>query len=291
MVLLHGCAASGPKLYRPGELAPEQLARLQAAEKLYRQGDPQFPAERDALAGDPVAACWLCRMLVRDLLHALDGGVLAVDPLVSAAAHKPSRPEQIADHIEALGGAAVPCLVQDLVRHPQSHQRTLGATLLGRIGGVAVPELLPLVQDREPDVRRGAALALGALLKQAPAAGPPLQQLATDAVWEVRGDAVRGLGNGGPAEAAVLRRVLVQDSDAFVRNEAAKALGNHRDRDSAAALIQHLERCKRELNHRGEEAAQDALRKIAGAKGPRTVEAWRRWLDGYNPAPAAAGPR
>jgi hypothetical protein len=86
----------------------------------------------------------------------------------------------------------------------------------------------------------------------------------------------------------MLRQALAQDPDPFVRRAAAGALAGHRERESAVALIDYLERCKRERDPSGESAAQDALQQLAGRFGPRSAEAWRHWARTFDPAPGEA---
>src|SRR5262245_12605404 len=72
-VLFLGACAAKPAPNRVAEPAPDQIARLRAAEQLYRKDDPAFAAERDDLARDPVTAFWLTRLFVRDLMLAREG--------------------------------------------------------------------------------------------------------------------------------------------------------------------------------------------------------------------------
>jgi hypothetical protein len=280
---LWACAGAGGRLYDPGQPTPAQRQALVEAERSYRQNDPAFAAQRDALARDPVTACWLTRMLVRDVLLVRERRDVGQDQVLAAAAGIRNPVEVRAlEHLEAIGAAAAPTLVEDLLEHPLGDRRELGVELLGRIGLPALPALEGPLQDSEPRLRR-AAVRAAAAMPFSPQTRQCLMRAAADADFGVRGEALRGLGGGGASEADLLRRSLLGDRDAFVRRAAAEALAGFRDRPTAVALIDYLERCKRELEPLGERTAQQSLQALSGGRGPRTVEAWRDWLGQWHP--------
>lgn len=286
LLALWGCAGAPPepRLYDPGQLAPEQARALKQAEQAYRAQDAAFDGQRDALAGDPVTACWLTRFLVRDILWARERRDVGQGEVLRAAAGRADPVETRArEQLLALGGAAASTLVKDLLESSLGDRRELGVELLGGIGPAALPDVDPVLADGDPRVRRSAVRVLAAM-PFGPEVGQRLRRAAADPDFGVRGEALRGLGGGGEAEAALLRSALAGDADPFVRRAAAQALGGFRDQAAAVALIDYLERCKRERESQGEQTAQAALQAISGSRGPRTVEAWRAWSRSWDPA-------
>lgn len=267
-----------PQLYDPGEITAEQKARLHRAEQAYRAEAPEFVELRDELAADPVTAFWLTRLFVRDVLWVLENRPVSEQEFLQAAAGARHPVEARArEQIAELGAAAMPCLVEDLLKNRLTDRRELGVDLVGEVGAPAIPAVLDLVRDRETRHRRAGIRALGAL-PPAPETMVVLEKALDDPEFTVRADAARALGRGGSAQAARLRDVLVRDADPFVRRVAAETLAHFPTRATAAALIDYLERCQQDRDAEGAETAQASLQRIAQS-GPRTVEAWRKWLD------------
>jgi HEAT repeat protein len=273
-VLLAACAGTEVPPFRPAALTPEQAQLCRDAEQAYRNGAPEYEALRQRVAADPTASAWLTRMFVRDVFAAREGRPIGEgenDPTVRADAQADPR---AVTEIVALGAAAVPVLVGDLLANGQPQPRELGVELLARVGAPAVSAVLPLAASGDARQRRSAGRALGAI----GAAGdvlPALRRLATDEDFTVRADALAEIHDGGEPARALLCERLRDDDDAFVRRIAAKSLAHFRDRAAATALVDYLERCKRDGDHRGEMAAQASLQAIARTRGPRTPAVWR----------------
>jgi HEAT repeat protein len=275
--------ASQPGLHQPGRPDAAQIERCRTAERLYRSGSPDYEALRDELARDPVTACWLTRLFVHDLFAVRENRPARGEgvEMMRAAARlaDPTEARAIAE-IEHLGAAAVPTLVDDLLQNRQPFARELGVELLAYVGRPAVPAVQRVAAEGESPARRAAARTLAAIRVDDEVLAT-LRHLATDSDFTVRADVMRSLERAAPVGGEILRRALVEDADPFVRTAAAKALAGYRDRASAAALVDHLARCKREGDDKGIDAVQDSLIAIAGSRGPRTLEAWRQWLATY----------
>jgi HEAT repeat protein len=230
-------------------------------------------------------------MFVRDLFAAREGRQLGEDTELLAAAGglQVVAATRALGELRALGAVAVPTVVGDLLRHEQPQPRELGIEILAAIGTPSVPALREVAHSGEPKHRRAAARALGGIGSD-PDIMATLRELAGDDDYTVRADALRGLRNGGePARALLLER-LRADADPFVRRVAAQALAGHPATATALALVDYLERCKRDRDWPGEQAAQESLQHLAGTRSPRTPEAWRAFapeLDRRAPAPAA----
>jgi HEAT repeat protein len=283
--LLAACASTEAK-WSPGQLDQARIEKCRLAERAYREETPDYPGLRDDLAKDPVAASWFVRMLIRDLFTVREGRPVSSDDLLRAAAkiENPVEARAIAE-IAAFGSAAVPTLVNDLLRHSQPQPRELGIELLAQVGRPALPALREMAKDSEPRHRRAAARALAAVGVDAEVFAT-LAELAADPEFTVRADALRGLREGGGAAAAeLLRRRLREDPDPFVRRQAAQSLASYAEVESANAINDYLQRCQRELDPRGEETAQDSLRALAGTKQVRTLAAWKKWASTWQPQP------
>jgi hypothetical protein len=144
-VVLAACASPPPARYEPGTPTPAQTGQLKAAEAAYRSASPDYPKLRDAIAQDPVACGWLVRMFVRDVFSAREGRPLGEDTEFLRAAAKLADPleERAIAELRALGAAAVPTLVGDLLQHDQPQPRELGVELLAEVGQPAKPALTP----------------------------------------------------------------------------------------------------------------------------------------------------
>ncbi|HZT56068.1 MAG TPA: HEAT repeat domain-containing protein [Burkholderiaceae bacterium] len=299
--LLVGACAARPAPSKVAEPAPDQYARLRAAEQLYRKDDPAFAAERDDLARDPVTAFWLTRLFVRDLMLAREGRETGrdyarvqfndvdsatrvrtqtgdSDPLLRAAAgiKNPVEARALAQ-IDALGAAAAPCIVHDLGCHPQAFVRELGVELLARIGRPALPAMEPLRASAREAERCVYVEALGGMPPDAASTALLSAFVADDSEFTVRATAARALGRAGADAAPRLRQTLATDPDPFVRRTAAEALAAQRDAETAAALVGYLERCQQEHDRDGEATAQRALQTLSRTRTPRTPAAWRAW--------------
>jgi hypothetical protein len=308
--LLAAACGSAPRwqLHDPGRPTAEQQARLAAAEREYRAGK-DLDALRPALAADPVTAWWWTRMVVRDLVFVREGRVTAAEKLDAPAAEVPDlvasgRAPQPGDsdlllqatagrkepleqramrEIDAMGTAAVPCIVDDLARHPQSFVRSIGVELLGRLGEHALPLVLEdLARSPDPVHRRTGAQAIAAMPPDATTEAH-LTTLAGDAHQAVRAAAYGGLPPASADAGSLLRKALEADPDAFGRRAAARALGSHRQPSSAHSLVAYLQRCQAERDAEGAEAAQEALQELSRTRGPRSAAAWRTWATSLPP--------
>eukprot|EP00931_Biecheleriopsis_adriatica_P030928 TRINITY_DN18176_c0_g1_i10.p1 TRINITY_DN18176_c0_g1~~TRINITY_DN18176_c0_g1_i10.p1 ORF type:complete len:602 (-),score=95.61 TRINITY_DN18176_c0_g1_i10:195-2000(-) len=144
--------------------------------------------------------------------------------------------ETIAYAIGNLGIAGKPFApaVAELLDERNSEVRKAAADALGKLGpeagGPFAPQVAELLEDSDYGIRKTAAEALG---KLGPAAGGPfasqVAELCKDSDWRVRRAAADALGKlgpeaGGPFASQVAE--LLQDSDEDVRRAAAGVLGN-----------------------------------------------------------------
>lgn len=301
--LLAACASPPPApAARPTN---DQLAQVRAVEQAYRENLPEYAALRDAALADPLQRAWLVRMFVRDLFAAREGRPIDSDRwrwVATAQQPEPLETRALAE-LRHIGAGAVPTLIEDLLYHEQPLPREMGVELLAYIGAPAVPPLQGIAREGEPRQRRAAARALGRIGADGEALAI-LRELCADGDYTVRADALRALEGGGVDARAVLLTALRDDDDAFVRRVAAETLATFPQRSTALALVDYLERCKRDKDSRGENTAQESLLRLAAAaaapdprdvKAPhplakrRTPEQWRAFADGLVETPPRTG--
>lgn len=286
--------ATPPVRYQPGPLSADQLELVRKAEAAYRKDAPDYPVLRARVMEDPLATAWLVRMFVRDLVRVRErplaptGGEEIVVRAVEGADPVGVR---ATNEIRHIGAKAVPLLIGDLLLHEGTLPRELGIDLLAVVGPAAVPDLLDVAARGDVRQRRAAARALGRV-GASERALPVLVAMAEDGDYTVRADALRGLAGCGEAAVAPLVARLAGDDDPFVQRVAAEQLGRFPVRASGIALVDYLERCLRVRDESGERAAQAALQVLAGKRGLRTAEAWRRLVVTWpERLPATAAPK
>ena len=130
--------------------------------------------------------------------------------------------------------------VAKLAEHPDPALRAAALALLSQAdSAVSAAPLVEALADDDPAVQRAALAALGsATAASAPQARDRLARIATsDPRFWMRMRAVSALTRGASErEVTVLISVLRSDSDAYVREAAASALGELRAASAAAAL-------------------------------------------------------
>lgn len=291
-----GCA--GAPAYDPGNLSKEQVARCRAVETAYRANSPDYPALRDDVARDPVAAAWIVRMLVRDVFTAREGQPLGEDTeflRAAAGIENPLETRAIAE-IKQLGVVAVPALVGDLLKHEQPLTRELGIELLADVGQPAIPALQEVVRTGDSKQQRAAARALGRIGID-DTVFATLRDLTRHGDFTVRADALRSLRGGGARAQQLLIDRLRADDDAFVRRVAAQTLAHFPSRASGTALADFLERCERENDRDGQRSAHLSLQAVTGeqpAAGKKvvvhTAPQWRSLVAKLGDLPVADAP-
>jgi hypothetical protein len=284
VMLAAACSSAPPPSGTEHQLPPlskEQAALCRDLERAYREQAADYALKRDALAEDPVAIGWITRMFIRDILTVREGRPLGEDQdLLRAAAGiaNPTEARAIGE-IEALSAVAVPTLVGDLLQHSQPQMRELGIELLARVGRPAVPALRAVARGGDSRHQRAAARALGWIGQRGEVESGEvysvLRDLALDKDFTVRADALRGLRSGGTAGRDLVLERLQKDADPFVRRVAVEVLAHWRDASTVHALTDYLEQAIAAGDSPGELAAQAALQKLAGTRGPRTPAAWR----------------
>lgn len=255
--------------------ARDELARLVELENAYRRGDDAgFAALCAAIADRPVPSFWLARMLIREVLGARDRGIDGERALVTVPPWQ--RP---ADLLVAMGAAAAPCIVVDLLGNPHADRRELGAELLARLGPDALPAWIRAHSVDDTRVRRKALEVVSSWEPLPPLAETSLLDATRDADFGVRAAAFTALGRAGRAQSARLVAALASEPDPFVQRAIASSLVAMPSRDAAQAVVAFLERSTMAGDVESADLADEVLRRMSG-RGERTALAtWRQWAD------------
>ncbi len=252
----------------------EQSAQLDRAIRAYREsGDEAFTTLRNQLAANSITAFWLARTLGVYALQALarageQGLILAGEP----AWQRPLN------HLSAMGAAAIPFLVIDLLENPHTDRRDLGVRVLQAMGADEFPAWSFLLTDGDLRTRR---LAMRVLSSWSPTdvTMPYLEAGLTDPDFGIRAAAYRGLARGGVSQAERMRRALGSESDPFVRRAILESMANFKDRASALAVLAFYERSLEDGEYADLRRADAVLQEISGLQGTRNLAGWRAWIE------------
>ncbi|MCA8944318.1 MAG: hypothetical protein KDB80_17260 [Planctomycetes bacterium] len=179
--------------------------------------------------------------------------------------------------IKAMGSAAVPMIVLDLLRNRRSDRVELGRELLREIGPDALPAWRGVFDIDDSRARRRCAGVLADWGVEHAAVRQLLLELRADSDFGVRAAAYRGLGTSDEY-VDMLVQALTTETDPFVQREIALALGGHRSRKAAGAVVDYLARSIEASDRRGMLAADEALRKMSGRAERADLRTWRSWL-------------
>ncbi len=262
-------------LFRPRR-SKEKIEAVDGAVRLYVDGDDDgFAKARDELAQDPVSAYWLTRYLLLFVIKARQPRQIdETDPDRMVGEPVWKRPVR---EIEALGPAAVPAIVMDLLRDSRGDYRALARELLELVGPEGLPQWRGVFEIEDPKARlRGTEVLAGWQDRSAPVVAL-LDAMSRDEDWGVRGEAYRGLGRDA-SHAPRLVEALASEADPYVQRKIIEALADHKSHANASAIVGYMARAYDANDRRGMLAADAALRKMSGKKQRATLETWRSWL-------------
>jgi HEAT repeat protein len=178
------------------------------------------------------------------------------------------------------GPDAAPRLLNAL-RHPESRIDSI-AGALAQVGRPAVALLSKAIEDPEPRVRRGSALALGQIRPLAPDAAKRLTLGLADPDPEVRAAFLTAIGGLGPraADSVPAVRGLLRDASPEIRGRAVEVLFHSAPRDEQ--LLGDLRSLLDDTDPGVERRAIDALRDL-GPMGRETLPLVIARLDSPDP--------
>lgn len=283
-LVLVGCGTSAPPppslVHSFDDVSAQKKQMLMEAEQLYRAEDPEFDETLDEMSQDPEMAYWLTLMLVGDLKVAWDTAQIDEENMFrSVLGRRNPIVERVLRHFDAMGSRTTECLVRDVVRSEFFQTRTIGVTLLARVGETALPGVEEMARDPDPAVRRLAAQVLDEMGDPVPERAIRLSRsLVEDPDFTVRAEAVKGLARGGEEEGELMRQILLNDPDPFVQRTTATEILAFPDLATAAALVQYMEVCITRGDRSGIDAADASLRRLAGRPQSQGVASWRAWL-------------
>ncbi len=236
----------------PATLTDEQIARCREVEIAYRTDAPDYAAKRDALARDELAARWLVRMFVADVVagrevRAVDEGTqsLRAAPRAPAARELAAALQQLrAEDARAARGRLLETVAADepstnataAAGRGTGEQRALAEIV--SLGAIAVPVLVhDLLEHEHSEVRElGAEL----LARVGAPAVPALQRIARAGDAKQRRVAALALGHIGiDADVLATLRALATDGDYTVRADALRGLTGG-GADAEALLVERL---------------------------------------------------
>ena len=210
---------------------------------LQRLGEPDSPLERAVLETLGELRTPLALAPCRDALTSQHpelrrSAITALGKLESEAAAKTLRHHldrgAVDDQrhtLEALGQLPYPGVGQKLLgylHHPEPQLRRTAARSLTQLGDATVVQpVIDAIDHKDRFVRQELTKTL--TNSRAPNALPTLRKLAqTDPDARVRGEAIRGLGDFGAGEDVELLERLLEDENAWIREQADEALGRIR---------------------------------------------------------------
>jgi len=260
---------------------------LRALEQRFRNRDPTYPLERDRLLKlDPKLAPWLAKVMVWYAVgdnDKLTQHGLAAEQLEGVKGTEQRTLFLARDELKRLGGAGRAAIRYYLVRDRRTQLRDLGCWLLR----VHDPDEVIAMADDElhkgPASSKRAVLRLLGYFGRHDSAKRLLDEFARSEDWQLRGTAVRALARRVPrAEVdqrqAFLWDVFEHDSDAWVRQEALRALGDLGDVTQVRRLVTTLEGLLKADRPREARAVGAALKALTGHGYGTKVSRWRTWL-------------
>ena len=172
------------------------------------------------------------------------------------------------DKFYDLGQAAVPTLI-DLVKDSEPDTRRTAIRILGHIGPAAiaaVPSLAATLKEKDSEDRSVAAISLGQIGSDSAPAVAALSEALAETDGSIRVCSIEALGRIGPAAAPATAGLIerLHDKSPTVRSAAARALGQIGP--AAKAALPELEKLSRDREDYVRQAAVDA----AGAFSHKT---------------------
>ncbi|WP_199245211.1 HEAT repeat domain-containing protein [[Phormidium] sp. ETS-05] len=274
--------AAIPALIKSLESDNSQLRRA-AVQALQRIGTPATPALLDALKSPKPQVRWSAATALGGYYYREEKVIEALVKLFkdpdarvrrSAFASVANIALMSRSSSSSSLKAAVPDLITALKQDKDDDVRRSAAEALGRMGAeakAAVPDLITALKDKDDGVRRSAAEALGDIGAEAKAAVPDLITALKDKDDGVRRSAAEALGDiGAEAKAAVpdLITALKQDKDDGVRRYAALTL--ERIGAEAKAAVPDLITALKDKDAQVRSSAASALERI-GAEAKASV--------------------
>jgi hypothetical protein len=275
-----GCATTEPEntgRVRPVAELPPAYGELWVA---WREEAPDWTALRRAALEDPALTRFLVENLVLDMLAGYGRADFATPGAVLGSQFDRARAELI-----VIGEPSTWSLAE-LNAIGNGYGSAIGGQALIEIGRPSIPAVVEQL-DRKEFQARGRAVDVLAELPHARRGEPALQErlrvmVVQDPEWTVRKRCVDALAARASRDTTVeaARRSISRalgDPDEAVRRTAARALIRVGDPQGIPALINFLERCEREADLRGHDAALQALRALSGRTEPSDSASWRAY--------------
>ncbi len=282
--------------FRPRAPEGDDLARLRAAERAFealadvsaddpaaaQAAEQAWADARAAVVEEPLTGYWMGRRLLFAVLVNVDqrsadeGGMIR-----SAGASRAQR------ELVAMGEAAAPVLILDLLRSDRADRRELGAELLQQMGPAAMPALRRVLDVDDVRTRRYAVKAVAGW-PPSPEGRAVLLDAIRDPDFGVRAEGWRGFVHG-PDDLALLKEAMRgRETDPFARRAIYEALGHYQDREAAGMLLDEMERAIAASDSDTGYVLLEALQQATGRSDLAGTPAFRRFLETWNPEAGSA---
>ena len=199
------------------------------------------------------------------------------DLLGTVQAREPLGYRKALTELRIVGGPAVGIVVDELLRHHQIKNRSLGVQILIYMGPGIVPDLAPYLAHRDKRVQRQVLQVLGGLASD-PRAVQLLIQQTRNPDWSLRARALKSLALAGDAQLPLLHQAALHDPDPFVRRRVVIALARFKDKQTAIVVVAYYREVLRQGDRQAMRAAQKTLQAMSGIRGERTEAFWQRWV-------------
>ncbi|QDU95917.1 HEAT repeat domain-containing protein [Lignipirellula cremea] len=255
--------------------------RAYSAYALGEMGEAARPAApelvKQAIDGDP-----LVRRAVFGALRRIKPGLDVTIPLFTKvlAEADPAAVMPVLQTLADGGPEAVPALREALKNEKAAYWATLVLADLGPVAAPAVPELVALLEDKEPVVRLQAILALGKIGPEAKAACPGLVKALENDKWEsvqyAATYALATIGDKDSCEAAIRQAGLHGDDFQAVASAWALVQLNPNNEELKKKAVKLLVQALKNSNSHVRRAAARALFEIKASGemiGPAIISA------------------
>ncbi len=282
LLLLLACSTpqyQPQRLDRP-EFDQAESKLLKEWELGFRSQDAKLAELRQPLLGKANTATWMTLAMIRYAQESIRRTEKARQGLQASLfkADDPWFARAVAE-LQSMGPVVVPNIVQELLLRRDAQLNRLGVQILVALGPMVLPGIADsLQQTSDPFVRRQIMRVAAGLVSHAQAR-QVLEMAQGDDDYAVRAEAYVGLSLAGDAYLPLLRRVVQEDPDPYVRRKVVEQLARFDDQQTAAAIVHFYADAYFNHDREGREAAERTLFKLSGLrhynKPPRF---WQDWV-------------
>lgn len=175
-------------------------------------------------------------------------------------------------------------VVEEMIRHPHADQRRRGIEILSHFPAESLPVIEKKYQAGPAKYRRFYVEAVGGMTPSH-ASELLLLRWCKEEDWRVRSAALCALTGYEKHHLPMLRDVVREDSDQFVRRELVKRFSRFSDRATAATVVGYFADCAERGDRRGMTEAERTLVKMSKKPATRRgriisygLAYWQKWV-------------